>query len=151
MRISDWSSDVCSSDLQGYRTALCGKNHTYKTAQGVDFWREYGHNKGYKAPGASADVAKFEKWMDELDFNVALEPAPFPVETQLPYRIVSDAIGFMRTTRDQPFFMQVSIPEPHDPEQVPHPYWDMFPPDEIPERCAGREALEKLGDRKSVV
>src|SRR3546814_12521412 len=75
----------------------------------------------------------------------------FPVETQLPYRIVSDAIGFMRTTRDQPFFMQVSIPEPHDPEQVPHPYWDMFPPDEIPERCAGREALEKLGDRKSVV
>src|SRR3546814_6930731 len=85
--------------------------------------------------------------MDELDFNVALEPAPFPVETQLPYRIVSDAIGFMRTTRDQPFFMQVSIPEPHDPEQVPHPYWDMFPPDEIPERCAGREALEKLGYR----
>src|SRR3546814_12047800 len=83
--------------------------------------------------------------MDELDFNVALEPAPFPVETQLPYRIVSDAIGFMRTTRDQPFFMQVSIPEPHDPEQVPHPYWDMFPPDEIPERCPGREALEKLG------
>src|SRR3546814_6032558 len=43
--------------------------------------------------------------------------------------------------------MQVSIPEPHDPEQVPHPYWDMFPPDEIPERCAGREALEKLGYR----
>src|SRR3546814_14579117 len=85
--------------------------------------------------------------MDELDFNVALEPAPFPVETQLPYRIVSDAIGFMRTTRDQPFFMQVSIPEPHDPEQVPHPYWDMFPPAEIPERCAGREALEKLGYR----
>src|SRR3546814_2052166 len=39
---------------QGYRTALCGKNHTYKTAQGVDFWREYGHNKGYKAPGASS-------------------------------------------------------------------------------------------------
>src|SRR3546814_20240265 len=61
---------------QGYRTALCGKNHTYKTAQGVDFWREYGHNKGYKAPGASADVAKVEKWMDELDFNVALEHAP---------------------------------------------------------------------------
>src|SRR3546814_11974804 len=58
---------------QGYRTALCGKNHTYKTAQGVDFWREYGHNKGYKAHGASADVATFEKWMDERDFNVALE------------------------------------------------------------------------------
>src|SRR3546814_20205323 len=102
MRISDWSSDVCSSDLctipacvpsrtsmltgrwpqatrvrmnldpqdaffsqdvyqvahdQGYRTALCGKNHTYKTAQGVDFWREYGTNKASKAPGASADVA----------------------------------------------------------------------------------------------
>src|SRR3546814_6708807 len=31
MRISDWSSDVCSSDLllrlRGYRTALIGKSH----------------------------------------------------------------------------------------------------------------------------
>src|SRR3546814_19029811 len=95
---------------QGYRTALCGKNHTYKTAQGVDFWREYGHNKGYKAPGASADVAKLETWMDELAFHVALEPAPLPVETPLPYPIVSAAHGFMPTTPETPFFIHSPHP-----------------------------------------
>ena len=132
---------------QGYRTALCGKNHTYLGPHSLDVWNEYSHNDGYKAPGASPDSARFEQWMDHLDFNVALEPAPFPLEAQLPYRIVSDAMEFMRTTRDQPFFVQVSIPEPHDPEQVPRPYWDMFPPDQVPERCAGREALPSLGYR----
>ncbi|HVI98849.1 MAG TPA: sulfatase-like hydrolase/transferase [Sphingomonas sp.] len=132
---------------QGYRTALCGKNHTYKASSDVDFWRDYGHTRGYKAPGAPADDERFETWLAGLASNVSLEPTPFPVETQLPYRIVSDAIDFMKTRGDQPFFVQVSMPEPHNPEQVPHPYWDMFPPDAIPDRCAGPEALAKLGYR----
>ena len=132
---------------QGYRTALCGKNHTYLTRTSVDVWNDYGHAGGHKAPGASPDVDAYGRWLKGLHFNVALEPAPFPLETQLPYRIVSDAIDFMRTSRDQPFFVEVSFPEPHDPEQVPRPYWDMFPPDRIPDRCAGPEALPHLGDR----
>jgi len=132
---------------QGYRTGLCGKNHTYLTKNSVNVWNEYGHAGGHKAPGASRDVDAYERWLKGLHFNVALEPAPYPVETQLPYRIVSDAIEFIRTSQGQPFFVEVSFPEPHDPEQVPHPYWDMFPPDEIPDRCAGPEALPHLGDR----
>ncbi|MGN6279703.1 MAG: sulfatase family protein [Sphingomonas sp.] len=132
---------------QGYRTSLCGKNHTYLTKASVDVWNEYGHDGGHKAPGASRDVDAYERWLKGLHFNVALEAAPFPLETQLPYRIVSDAIDFVRTSKDQPFFMEVSFPEPHDPEQVPHPYWDMFPPDQIPERGAGPEALAHLGYR----
>ena len=43
--------------------------------------------------------------------------------------------------------MQVSIPEPHDPDQVPAPYWNMFPPESIPARCAGPEKLPVLGFR----
>jgi arylsulfatase A-like enzyme len=132
---------------EGYRTALCGKNHTYLKSGDVDVWREYSHNGGPKTANASPDVARFEAWLNGLDFNVALEPAPFPVETQIPYRIVSDAIDFMRAGGDRPFLLQVSIPEPHDPEQVPRPYWDMFPPDHVPDRCAGPEALAVLGDR----
>jgi len=132
---------------RGYRTGLCGKNHTYLTKTSVDVWNEYGHAGGHKAPGASRDVDAYERWLKGLHFNVALEPAPYPLETQLPYRIVSDAIDFMRTSQGQPFFVEISFPEPHDPEQVPRPYWDMFPPDEIPDRGAGPEALAHLGDR----
>ena len=60
---------------------------------------------------------------------------------------MSDAIEFIDASAQQPYFIQVSIPEPHDPEQVPAPYWDMFPPDAVPDRCAGPEALAVLGPR----
>lgn len=131
----------------GYRTAMVGKNHTYLKPQAADFWREYSHNGGYRAPDAPKELAEFDAWLNGLDFNVAEQPAPFPLHTQLPYRIVSDAIEFADANAHQPYFMQVSIPEPHDPEQVPAPYWDMFPPDTVPDRCAGPEALAALGPR----
>jgi arylsulfatase A-like enzyme len=132
---------------QGYRTALIGKNHTYLKKGDLDYWRPYFHEGGTVSKNAHPQSAAFDEWLKTLDFNQAEKPAPFPVETQLPYRIVSDAIDYVHANRAQPFLLQVSIPEPHDPEQVPHPYWDMFPPDALPDRCAGPEALAKLGPR----
>lgn len=136
---------------QGYRTAMVGKNHTFLKPPDADFWREYSHGGGYRAPDAPKEFAEFDTWLNNLQYNVADKPAPFPVTAQLPYRIVSDAIEFIDQAQQpngqQPFFMQVSIPEPHDPEQVPAPYWDMFPPDSVPDRCAGPEALAALGPR----
>lgn len=76
-----------------------------------------------------------------------MERTPFPVELQYPYGIVSDAIEFISGAGDQPFILQLGFSEPHDPEQVPAPYWDMFPPDKGPDRCAGPEALKQLGER----
>lgn len=132
---------------QGYKTALAGKNHTYLKPKDVDFWREYTHVGGYIAPDAPPEVKQYEAWLRNLNSNIALEPSPFGVETQLPYRIVSDSIEFIDNAGAQPFLLQVSFPEPHDPEQVPKPYWNMFPPSEIPQRCAGPEALAKMGPR----
>ena len=132
---------------QGYRTGLAGKNHTYLKPERLDFWREYMHGGGYKAPNAPKEIAEYEAWLKKLAFNVAEEPTPFPLETQIPYRIVSDAIEFMDQSGSQPFILQVGFPEPHDPEQVPAPYWNMFPPEQVPGRCAGPEALKDLGYR----
>ena len=130
---------------QGYKTALCGKNHTYLTAEDVDFWREYKHTGG---PAEEGSVnAAYDKWLVGRHFNVVDEPTPFPLEAQLPYRIVSDAIEFIDSAGSEPFFIQVSTPEPHNPEQVPKPYWDMFPPDSIPDRCGGPDLLPELGYR----
>lgn len=133
----------------GYRTGLTGKNHTYKKKEDLDFWREYGYvaAKGWMPPNAPPVYEEYQRWQRGLHANVALSPTPFPLETQFPYRIVSDAIEFMDQAGSQPFILQVGFSEPHDPEQVPQPYWDMYPPDQVPDRCAGPEALQHLGYR----
>ena len=131
----------------GYKTGLAGKNHTFLREGDLDFWREYELQRGWMPPNAPESYRAFETWMKGLHANVSLEPTPFPVEVQFPYRMVSDAIEFIDGAGDQPFMLQVGFSEPHDPEQVPAPYWDMFPPDKVPPRCAGPEVLPKLGYR----
>lgn len=132
---------------QGYRTGLAGKNHTYLKEGSLDFWRQYGHWQGWKPKNAPKEYYEYDKWMRELEADAALTPTPFPLEVSYPYRIVSDAIDFIDESGSEPFILQVGFPEPHDPEQVPKPYWDMYPPDSVPDRCAGPEALKRLGYR----
>jgi arylsulfatase A-like enzyme len=130
----------------GYRTGLAGKNHTYRQNGDLDFWREYSHVSGYKGPNADPRYEEFDAWMDKLGAgNLSLDPTPFPADVQYPYRIVSDAIEFIDAAGDRPFLLQVGFPEPHTPQQVPEPYWHMFPPDRVPPRAAGPEALDNLG------
>jgi arylsulfatase A-like enzyme len=131
----------------GYRTGLAGKNHTFLKPADADFWREYGLQQGWMPASAPQMYHDFERWIVALKANVALDPTPFPLEAQFPYRIVSDAIEFMSESGDRPFLLQVGFSEPHDPEQVPAPYWNMFPPESVPDRCAGPEALKQLGYR----
>ncbi|HET8638088.1 MAG TPA: sulfatase-like hydrolase/transferase [Acidobacteriaceae bacterium] len=132
---------------QGYRTGLAGKNHTFLKKDSLDFWRQYGHWFGWRPANAPREYLEYDKWMAKLEAEPALTPTPFPVEVSYPYRIVSDAIDFIDQSGSTPFILQVGFPEPHDPEQVPKPYWDMFPPDSVPGRCAGPEALKHLGYR----
>lgn len=89
----------------------------------------------------------YENWLNRLAFNISLQPTPFPVEAQGPYRIVSSAMEFMDGAGSQPFILQVSFTEPHDPEEISPPYWNMYPPEDVPDRCAGPEVLKDLGDR----
>ncbi|MFP5236694.1 MAG: sulfatase [Acidobacteriota bacterium] len=132
---------------RGYRTGLTGKNHTYLKPHDVDVWREFSHQGGYVPADAPPEVHEFERWLKNLHFNMAEEPSPYPLTTQIPYRIVTEAIDFIDSSGNQPFLLQVSFPEPHDPEQVPAPYWNMFPPETVSVRCAGPEALAKMGPR----
>ncbi|MBI3280664.1 MAG: sulfatase-like hydrolase/transferase [Acidobacteria bacterium] len=129
----------------GYRTGLCGKNHSYLTEARLDFWRPYMHLNGYIPPQAPGEYAEFTNWMQRLNFGTPGQPTPFPLEMQFPYRIVSDAIDFIRGAGQQPFALWVSFPEPHNPYQVPKPYFDMFPPDRVPARAVGPGVLARKG------
>ncbi|MEG9436625.1 sulfatase-like hydrolase/transferase [Edaphobacter sp. HDX4] len=131
----------------GYRTGLAGKNHTYLKEGDLDYWRPYSHDSGPIDASSHPESAAFEEWLKGLHYNVAEEPSPFPLETQLTYRITTDAIRFIEDSSSQPFLLQISVPEPHDPEQVPTPYWNMFPPESVSARCAGPEALSSMGPR----
>lgn len=125
---------------QGYVTALVGKNHSHADRKDFSYVREYEHRgamPGFQKPEYQA----FDDYMMTLCFAADDQPAPFPVGHQLPARIVDDALEFMDEVAAQPFFMWLSFPEPHNPYQVPEPYFSLFPVDELPPAHAGAEAL----------
>ncbi|MEO3752436.1 sulfatase-like hydrolase/transferase [Streptomyces sp. B6B3] len=129
----------------GYSLHMAGKTHIHRGADDFDtFAAPYWHTSG---PGGRTERERaFDDWLADLDHGVSSEPTPFPLECQLPYRIVSDAIDAVDARpADRPFFLWLSFPEPHNPYQVPEPYFSLFPERDVPERAAGPEAAEAKG------
>jgi arylsulfatase A-like enzyme len=127
----------------GYRTGLSGKPHCYLKPPKLDFWREYWHSNGFQEKDAPQFVKDFDNWINRLNHGISETATPYPVEAQFPYRIVNNAIEFVQQSEGKPFFLWLSFPEPHNPYQVPEPYFDLFPPDSFPERVAGPESLSE--------
>jgi arylsulfatase A-like enzyme len=131
---------------QGYKTALIGKHHCYmEPAQKADFYKRLGHWGGFGPERTDQEMA-YDKWLKTLS-EASLEPAPFPLECQIPYRAVSAAEAWVREMKDCPFFMWLSFPEPHSPYQVPEPYYSMFPVETLPPLEALEEDRVRKGDK----
>ena len=136
----------------GYSIGLAGKNHSHLRPGSLDFAATYMHH-GRTAesadPQSTEQEAAFDAWLTELNRDrgsVSREPTPFPLECQLPHRIVRDAIRYVDSrAAEQPFCLWLSFPEPHNPYQVPEPYFSLFPEADVPERIAGPEALAEKG------
>lgn len=79
--------------------------------------------------------------------HLALAPTPFPAELQYVHRIVNDAMdwidGQTNNHPEQPLFLWLSFPEPHNPYQVPAKYWDLFPPQDLPPLRATEDHLRQ--------
>lgn len=119
---------------QDYGLHFSGKPHVYRDRDDYDSYAgPYMHTRG---PQPRA----FDDWLNSLNHAVALEPTPFPVEDQFPYRLVSDAI---EVPVHEPFFTWLSFPEPHNPYQVPSPYFELFP--DVPDRLCGPEGAKAKG------
>lgn len=135
---------------EGYGLGFSGKPHLHRPLTDFDAAHgPYWHEGGPVAADGDDTVQAFDAWLRDLDHGVATEPTPFPLEAQLPYRITSGAIEVVDelTTADpdRPFFCWVSYPEPHNPYQVPSPYFELFPEEDVPERLAGPEARDAKG------
>jgi len=137
--------DVVKS--KGYTTALIGKNHSYLKPSNFDYWKGYFH-LGVDVP-ANDEQKAFNDYLKSTHYYVHLDPAPFPAEMQLPAQIVKSSKEWITENykKDKPFFLYLSIPEPHNPYQVSEPYYSMFPPSSLPPVKAGPEALPKKGNK----
>jgi len=129
---------------RGYATAMVGKNHSHLTPERVDHWFPLGHGGG-SGEGRSPHEKAFDQYLRELNHRVAVDPTPFPVECQGPSRAVSDALTWIRSLAGRPFFLWLTFAEPHNPYQVPEPYYSMFPPESLPPVRAGKETLDARG------
>ena len=130
---------------EGYLLALCGKNHSHLSREDFDWWETNGHLGAESEQELTDDGKSFDAYLKTLHFCDSEKPSPFTVKEQLPYRNVSSFFRFAdkAISEDRPFFAWVSFAEPHNPYQVPYPYYDMFAPGSLPEittDLSGREA-----------
>ncbi len=141
---------VCEKDLievlteQGYKTALCGKNHSHVRANRFDYCSPYGHGGGQGENRTEQEKA-FDEYLKGLCHRADMNPAPFPVECQGPYRATSDAIAWTNEVKNEPFFLWLSFAEPHNPYQVPEPYFSMFPQESLPPTLSSPDAWRDRG------
>ena len=132
---------------QGYVTALCGKNHSHRDDKDFDVCFPSGHTN-FPNP-ITQEEADFNKFMDATRFSHSTVISPGDVTLQFPYRNVTQAFDFIdNRTGGKPFFLWLSFAEPHNPYQVPKPYYDMFPPESLP-AVHSHEELAKKGPKFS--
>jgi arylsulfatase A-like enzyme len=126
----------------GYRTAICGKNHSHHDYEEFDFHRKTDH-LGRTDRNLTEKEQAFSDYLNQTRFVDSTKPAPGGADVQHPYKNVSDALDFIDEVGGKtPFFAWISIAEPHNPYQVPSPYFDMFPPEELPICVTASEAQE---------
>ena len=94
----------------------------------------------------SADEKAFDAYLRGLNHRADMAAAPFPLETQCPVRATNAAMNWIDSlARDEPFFLWLSFPEPHNPYQAPEPYFSMFPPQILPPTATDADALSSKG------
>lgn len=129
---------------QGYATALVGKNHTYlKPNEVCDYTLPFGHFGGTGSHRTQQEM-EYDTWLSQQS-QVGTAPSPFPVECQLPSRIVRASMDWIQSNGNNPFFLWMSFPEPHNPYQVPEPYFSMFPPEDLPSVQSSNHDREEKG------
>src|SRR3546814_6960061 len=84
MRISDWSSDVCSSDL-------VSEIVDERVNQCFEFWLQSLHSLGIESLHQELAYARVSRWIDVDDIRE--ESAAFPLEDR--FHLVEMAIGHL--------------------------------------------------------
>jgi arylsulfatase A-like enzyme len=127
---------------RGYKTGLIGKNHTYLRPSDLDHFRGIDHIRAFDED-TSPEKTAYGEWLRSTRFHNSETASPFPLEFQHTYRIVEESEKWIQELGDEPFFLWMSFGDPHNPYQVPEPYFNMFPPESLPPVRTNATDLDK--------
>ncbi len=116
----------------GYQTCLIGKSHWHTPSSfrgGFETWIPFGRLASEK------QAAVQELGMHGIGVNeLAPTLSPLPAHLNSSNWAVSRAVEFVEEReREQPFFLWLSMIDPHPPNVIHEPYYSMYDKDEIPE------------------
>ncbi len=120
----------------GYSVGLVGKNHCFRDDQLAEFdhlW-EASHAGPIDA-SYDPEVQAAKQWLREHGpgpkcWGTATNP--YPHEALGTAQTISHGIDFLDQFEAEPFFLWLSIPDPHTPLQAAEPWASMYDPDEVP-------------------
>jgi len=125
----------------GYQVGLSGKNHSHIGDDRWDFTAHFSHGGGTDPDRTDEEIA-FDEFLSGLRHRTHLEPTPFPLSCQGPYRAVTKAQEWIDSLDGSPFCLWLSFAEPHNPFQAPEPYFSMFAPETLPPCRSDESALQ---------
>ncbi|MBD3291608.1 MAG: sulfatase-like hydrolase/transferase, partial [Armatimonadia bacterium] len=120
----------------GYSVGLVGKNHCFRDEQLAEFDHVWlANHLGPVDASYDPRVQAAKDWVRESGPGPKCWGAatnPHPHEALGTAQTVSHGIDFLDEVGDDPFFLWLSIPDPHTPLQAAEPWASMYDPDEVP-------------------
>ncbi len=139
----------------GYATAAIGKLHVHgETRQndlGFDVRAHRFYTYSYEDYVDAVGEDKVAAYLsgkdrdDELKYNTALAPVHLEACDMQDSLTTATSIDFIRSHRDQPFFIHVGLEKPHPPWTTQPRFLDLYDPDVIPLPANRHEWWEKEG------
>ena len=98
---------------EGYKIGLIGKNHCFETEEDLNL---FDHLDEFTHSGRNGNRAKMEKG--------AFSVTDSPLESYDSHIIAEETKSFLNKYKDDNFSLWVSIPDPHEPYEVPRRFFE---------------------------
>lgn len=116
----------------GYRTALIGKDHCFgnkRLNEAFDHTYVASHT-GYQNPQTELENRVNE--VREPTMQLPFAEDPIPPDENITASLFDSARDYVDNNTDNPFFLWLSIPDPHPPYMVCEPYASMYDDTDMP-------------------
>lgn len=124
----------------GYRTGFIGKWHLDGGARQPGFVPPGPRRQGFQF--WAANQCSHEHF-DTHYFHDS--PEPIAVKKFEPEAWTDEAINFLQSNQDQPFFLTVAMGPPHDPYDAPEEYKSLYDPEKLEMRPNWVEGIKNAG------
>lgn len=150
MILDDEEDLVSILKLNGYRTGMAGKDHCFgdRMNKSFDFTHEATHIK-FMNPENETEI-KINDYRAGK-FAVPFIDDPFPAESNITASIFRWGKEFVNLCQSTPFFLWLSIPDPHPPYMVCEPYAGMYMDVDLPDPMYTENEMDNKPFRQKMV